>query len=128
MTDDGENQDKIRILYTQHQTIRRVYLLAALTLYLCLRSVNISSSQGDTPRISLCIRSRTFHWSAFCLVGFLTSSSATRLYCGRVPKLTSDNFYVLAHARQSGKTNINEMNYVRQIVCLFYVSFVLLKM
>ena len=27
-----------------------------------------------------------------CLVGFLTSSSTTRLYRGRVPKLASDNF------------------------------------
>ena len=27
-----------------------------------------------------------------CLVGFLTSSSASRLYRGRVPRLTSDNF------------------------------------
>ena len=27
-----------------------------------------------------------------CLVGFLTSSSTTRLYRGRVPRLTSDNF------------------------------------
>ena len=27
-----------------------------------------------------------------CLVGFLTSSSTTRLYLGRAPRLTSDNF------------------------------------
>ena len=31
---------------------------------------------------------RRFVW----LIGFLTSSSATRLYRGRVPRLTSDNF------------------------------------
>ena len=29
---------------------------------------------------------------AICLFGFLTSSSTTRLYRGRVPRLTSDNF------------------------------------
>ena len=28
----------------------------------------------------------------FFFFGFLTSSSTTRLYCGRVPRLTSDNF------------------------------------
>ena len=31
-------------------------------------------------------------------------SSATRLYRGRVPSLTSDNFFVLPHTRQSGET------------------------
>ena len=30
--------------------------------------------------------------SVACLVGFLTSSSATSVYHGRVPRLTSDNF------------------------------------
>ena len=31
-------------------------------------------------------------WHFVCLFGFLTSSSITRLYRGRVPKLASDNF------------------------------------
>ena len=30
--------------------------------------------------------------SIVCLVGFLTPSSSTRLYHGRIPRLTSDNF------------------------------------
>ena len=34
------------------------------------------------------------------LVGFLTSSSTTRLYRGRVLRLTSDNFTVLPHTRE----------------------------
>ena len=40
-----------------------------------------------------------------CLFGFLTSSSATRPYRGRVPRLTSDNFTVLPHTRQWGDYN-----------------------
>ena len=38
------------------------------------------------------------------LFGFLTPSLATRLFHGRVPRLTSDNFHVLPHIRQSGET------------------------
>ena len=43
-------------------------------------------------------------WSLFGLVGFLTPSSTTRLYRRRVPRLTSDKFYVLPHMRQSWET------------------------
>ena len=38
------------------------------------------------------------------LVGFLTSSSTTRLYRGRVPRQSVCQFYVLPHTRQSGET------------------------
>ena len=40
----------------------------------------------------------------FVCFGFVTSSSTTRLYRGRVSRLTSDNFYVLPHMRQSRET------------------------
>ena len=47
----------------------------------------------------------------FCfvwLVGFLlTPSSATRLYPGRVPRLTSGNLNVLPLTRQSGETMVS---------------------
>ena len=39
-----------------------------------------------------------------CLVGFLTSSSTTRLYCGRAPRQSVWQFYVLPHMRQSWET------------------------
>ena len=42
--------------------------------------------------------------SFVCSFGFLTSSSTTRLYRGRVPRLTSDNFTVLLQTRQSWET------------------------
>ena len=38
------------------------------------------------------------------LVGFLTSSSTTRLYCGRAPRQSVWQFYVLPHMRQSWET------------------------
>ena len=38
------------------------------------------------------------------LVGFLTSSSTTRLYRGRAPRQSVWQFYVLAHMRQSWET------------------------
>ena len=45
-------------------------------------------------------------WGGFCLfvwlVGFLTSSSTTRLYRGRAPRQSVWQFYVLPHTRQSG--------------------------
>ena len=34
----------------------------------------------------------------FCLFDFLTSSTTTRLYCGRIPRLKSDNF-ICCHIR-----------------------------
>ena len=43
-------------------------------------------------------------WDLFvCLFRFLTSSSTTRLYRGRVPRLTSDN-YKCCHTQDSGET------------------------
>ena len=39
-----------------------------------------------------------------CLVGFLTSSSTTRLYRGRAPRQSVLQFYVLPHMRQSWET------------------------
>ena len=39
-----------------------------------------------------------------CLVGFLTSSSTTRLYRGRAPRQSVWQFYVLPHTRQSWET------------------------
>ena len=38
------------------------------------------------------------------LVGFLTPSTATRLICGRAPRLESDNFTCCPHTRQCGET------------------------
>ena len=38
------------------------------------------------------------------VVGFFTSSAATRLNRGRAPRLTSDIMFVLPHTRQSGET------------------------
>ena len=39
-----------------------------------------------------------------CLIGFLTSKSTTRLYCGGAPILKSNNVSFLQHMRQSGET------------------------
>ena len=39
-----------------------------------------------------------------CLFGFLTSSSTTRLYCGRAPRQSVWQFYVLPHMRQTWET------------------------
>ena len=52
-----------------------------------LAVLNVSSKSIKTLESRICL----FVW----LVGFLTSSPTTRLYRGRVPRLTSDNFYVL---------------------------------
>ena len=38
------------------------------------------------------------------MVGFLTSSSTTRLYRGRAPRQSVSQFYVLPHMRQSWET------------------------
>ena len=43
-------------------------------------------------------------WFCFCLFGFLTSSSTTRLYRGRAPRQSVWQFYVLPHMRQSWET------------------------
>ena len=42
------------------------------------------------------------HWSFVCLVGFLTSSSTTRVYRGRVPRLTFDNLFAATHQTERG--------------------------
>ena len=39
-----------------------------------------------------------------CLFGFLACSSTTRLYCGRAPRQSVWQFYVLPHMRQRGET------------------------
>ena len=41
---------------------------------------------------------------SICLFGFLTSSSATRLYRGRAPRQSVSQFYVLPQTRQRGET------------------------
>ena len=46
---------------------------------------------GGTPSTKLPPPSESVIESVFWLVGFLTSSSTTRLYRGRAPRLTSDN-------------------------------------
>ena len=45
-----------------------------------------------------------FSWLVGWLVGFLTSSSTTRLYRGRAPRQSVWQFYVLPHMRQSWET------------------------
>ena len=48
---------------------------------------------------------RVTHKEGFvCLFGFLTSSSTTRLYCGRAPRQSVCQFYVLPHMRHSWET------------------------
>ena len=39
-----------------------------------------------------------------CLIGFLKSSSTTKLYRGRAPRQSVWQFYVLQYTRQSGET------------------------
>ena len=46
------------------------------------------------------VKTSLFVW----LVGFLTSSSTTRLYRGRAPRQSVWQFYVLPHMRQSWET------------------------
>ena len=47
----------------------------------------------------------SFQYKVICwLVGFLTSSSTTRLYRGRAPRQSVWQFYVLPHMRQSWET------------------------
>ena len=45
-----------------------------------------------------------FTYTFVCLVGFLMSSSTTRLYCRRAPRQSVWQFYVLPHMRQSWET------------------------
>ena len=66
-----------------------------------------SRAKSDISRGSASKTSQSALRLFVCLVGwlvFLTSPSATRLCRGRVLRLTSDNFYVLPHTRQSGET------------------------
>ena len=67
--------------------------------------------RNDTPVTVSCIAhklSARHYWpsnfSCFVCLVFSTSSSTTRLFRGRVPRLTSDNFYMLPHMRQSWET------------------------
>ena len=50
------------------------------------------------------ITSRHRRYLLVCLFGFLTSSSTTRLYRGRVPRQSVWKFYVLPHMSQSWET------------------------
>ena len=50
------------------------------------------------------LTNRSTKLSAFCLVGFLTSSSTTRLYRGRAQRQSVCQFYVLPRMRQSWET------------------------
>ena len=52
------------------------------------------------------------------MFGFLMSSSTTRLYRGRVRRLTSDNLYVLPHTRQSWETMTSVSAWI--IICNNY--------
>ena len=51
-------------------------------------------------------KAKTYMYLLFvvCLVGFLTSSSTTRLYRGRAPRQSVRQFYVLRHMRHSWET------------------------
>ena len=51
-----------------------------------------------------CIGGLVYHCIGGWLVGFLTSSSTTRLYGGRAPRQSVWQFYVLPHMRQSWET------------------------
>ena len=56
---------------------------------------------------SMAYRTFQHRWGnevAFCLFGFLTSSSTTRLYRGRAPRQGVWQFYVLPHMRESWET------------------------
>ena len=56
---------------------------------LCLSVNSLPNRSMNENFITL----KMIYYSEFVwLVGFLTSSTAARLYCGRVPRLTSDNF------------------------------------
>ena len=69
-----------------------------LTLLVFSVSITISHDGADWKKLfsqshshSNKLRSKQSGMDLFCLVGFITSSPATRLNCGRVPRLTSDN-------------------------------------
>ena len=79
-----------RTLHTAHSTIA-----TAADMYApCRLRPILTLTRKEAPIQSTLY---LFIW----LVGFLTSSSTTRLYRGGVPRLTSN---VLAHTRQSGET------------------------
>ena len=105
------NQDKISYLYPY---LYRIYILRIRMFSEngCLNNRLLSKPTLQSPPVfhtltlfSDCIllrqdgfrrissvEDRERQSKVFCLFGFLTSSSTTRLYSGRVPKLTSDNF------------------------------------
>ena len=61
----------------------------------CLAGVKSASTSlvflKTRVKFRLTLNDSDMIWLVGCLVGFLTSSSTTRLYRGRVPRLTSDN-------------------------------------
>ena len=54
--------------------------------------------------LELVLFTDTMRFGLVWLVGFLTSSSTTRLYRGRAPRQSVWQFYVLPHMRQSWET------------------------
>ena len=69
-----------------------------------IKQNSVQADRGTDNRIACRqIDEQTTEYRAgfVCLFGFLTSSSATRLYRGWVSRLTSDNF--TPHMRQSGE-------------------------
>ena len=68
---------------------------------LVFHSFFLSSVVSNILFLSLC---RLDQFCFVCWFGFLTSSSTTKLYCGRVPRQSIWQFYVLPHMRQSLET------------------------
>ena len=70
----------------------------------CPHQSKCGKEQDTAPNF----RNGRFIWEDFfCLFGFLTSSSTTRLYRGRAPRQSVWQFYVLPHTRQSWETMIS---------------------
>ena len=95
-----------------------VYLSCAQSLHCCARRegtvhhIHITKLKGA----SICTMNES-QWNQrrgkvnskaysleICLFAFLMSSSTTRLYCGRAPRQSVWQFYVLPHMRQSWET------------------------
>ena len=90
----------------KNQPLRRKFRTATSTMFTRserwdfpwhqLSSLDYKGRLSSSPHLPL----RLVGW----LVGFLTSSSTTRLYCGRAPRQSVWQFYVLPHMRQSWET------------------------
>ena len=74
-------------MYVKYDKQVNVLILARSVLY------------GEPPLVLFCFI-RVVGW----LVGFLTSSSTTRLYRGRAARQSVWQFYVLPHSKQRGET------------------------